>query len=137
MLDEVHVDEKWFFLCKDTQQSYILVSDKEEPPERYVKHKSHIEKVMFLCALARPRIVTGDNGNQRMLHGGKIGMWPIGEVKLAQRQSVNRAAGTPEWHNVNVDKDVYRELSEVVPAILNRWPDNNLDVRLLAKSQWL
>ena len=51
---EVHIDEKWFYLCRDGA-SYILVTDEEEPPERYVKHKSHIEKVMFLCAQARPR----------------------------------------------------------------------------------
>ena len=82
MLDEVHVDEKWFFLCKENQ-TYILVSDQEEPPHRYVKHKSHIEKVMFLCAQARPRTVAG------VYWDGKIGIWPVGKVKLAERSSVN------------------------------------------------
>ena len=119
MYDEVHVDEKWFFLCK-AKESYILVCDEEEPPERYVKHKSHIAKVMFLCAQARPRYVhaTGQYWDE------KIGIWPIGKTVLAQRTSVNRPAGTPEWQNVNVDLDVYREmlLSHVVPAIIEKWP---------------
>ena len=68
----------------------ILVSD-EEAPHRFVKHKSHVEKVMFLVAMARPRMV----GNTYW--DGKIGSWPVGKVVLAQRKSVNRPAGTPEW----------------------------------------
>ena len=42
-MDEVDVDEKWFFLCQEGAR-YILVND-EKNPYRSVKHKSHIEKV--------------------------------------------------------------------------------------------
>ena len=55
MMDRVHIDEKWFFLCNEGER-YILVSD-EEAPKRFVKHKSHVTKVMFLVAQARPRYV--------------------------------------------------------------------------------
>ena len=55
---------------------------------------------------------------------GKIGIWPIGEYKAAQRGSVNRPAGTMEWHNKNICMDVYRQLllEKVIPAIKSKWP---------------
>ena len=123
MHDEIHVDEKWFFLCR-AKESYIIVADEEEAPERYVKHKSHITKVMFLCAQARPRpIPNGTRGGVRMWDG-KIGIWPIGDWKAAQRSSVNRAAGTMEFHGKSVDRDTYREylVNKVIPAIATKWP---------------
>ena len=88
-----------------------------------MKHKSHIEKVMFICAQARPRFVGGKWWD------GKVGIWPVGKVVYAQRRSANREAGTPEWENVNVDKDVYRELllSSIVPAIADKWPSQEFD----------
>ena len=124
MYNEVHIDEKWFFLCRDGE-SYILVTDEEEPPERYVKHKSHIEKVMFLCAQARPRFLGAGGGRRREQRywDGKIGIWPIGRMIPAQRGSCNRPAGTLEWHNENIDQEVYRALllNEVVLAIIDKW----------------
>ena len=119
MMNEVHVDEKWFFLCKESN-SYILIADEEEPPKRYVKHKSHIQKVMFLCAQARPRMVNGT------MWDGKIGIWPIGEWKAAQRSSVHWPAGTMEFKSKSVDQDTYRELlcNEVLPAICAQWPQH-------------
>ena len=125
MDNEVHVDEKWFYLCRDGE-SYILVADEEEdPPERYVKHKSHIEKVMFLCAQARPRhYQVGTRACNQAYFDGKIGIWAIGQQVAAQRASVNRPAGTLEWKNENVDLEVYRSLllNEVYPAIADKWP---------------
>ena len=89
--DEAHVDEKWFFVCNDGE-SYVLVADEEEPPKRAVGHKSHIVKAMFTSAIAKPR---------RLANGtwwdGKIGIWLIGRLKHAQRVSVNRPVGAPEW----------------------------------------
>jgi hypothetical protein len=35
---------------------YILIADEVAPPPVSVAHKSHIAKVMFLSALARPTI---------------------------------------------------------------------------------
>jgi len=118
LFDEVHVDEKWFFLCRDGE-SYVIISDEEEPPKRYVSHKSHVTKVMFLCAMARPRRLP--NGSW---WDGKIGIWPIGEYTLAQRSSVNRPAGTEEFKKETIDRDKCRTmmLNEVVPAIQSRFP---------------
>jgi hypothetical protein len=72
MFDEVHVDEKWFYLTKMVRR-YILAADKNVP-EHSTHHKSHVEKVMFLCAQARPRHDTAAKK-----------MWDrIGEKVLAQ-----------------------------------------------------
>ena len=49
----IHVDEKWFYLTKDGQR-FIIATDEEEP-YRHVQHKSFLTKIMFLCAVARPR----------------------------------------------------------------------------------
>ncbi|CAB9529989.1 transposon protein [Seminavis robusta] len=118
--NKVHLDEKWFFLTRN-KETYILLDD-EELPDRATKHKSHITKVMFLCAQARPRKdhATG------AIWDGKIGMWPIGHYTTALRNSCNRPAGTTEWQNDNVDHESYRELltNEVFPAILEKWPTN-------------
>ena len=123
MYDEVHVDEKWFFLCRDGE-SYIVVADEEEPPDRYVKHKSHITKVMFLCAQARPRLMPNGTRGGMTMWDGKIGIWPIGEWKAAQRSSIHRPAGTMEFHGKSVDRDTYREyiVDKVLPSIATKWP---------------
>jgi hypothetical protein len=118
MMDRVHLDEKWFHMCQDGE-GYYLCAD-EEPPERYVKHKGYIGKVMFLCAQARPRW----DSHRNMQWDGKLGIWPIGNYTLAQRSSVNRPAGTTEWENVNMCNDLYRDmlLNFVFPEIMNKWP---------------
>ena len=117
LFDEVHVDEKWFYLCRDGE-NYIIVYG-EEPPKRHVSHKSHITKVMFLCAQARPRRL--HNGTW---WDGKIGIWPIGEYTVAQRTSVNRPAGADEFTKQSIDRDKCREMmiNDVVPAIQSRFP---------------
>ncbi len=70
-LNDVHIDEKWYYLTK-TKETYYLLPD-EEPPERSCKSKKYITKVMFLCAMARPRYVAA----WRRKWDGKIGMWPF------------------------------------------------------------
>jgi hypothetical protein len=117
-MDRVHIDEKWFNMCQDGE-TYILVEG-EAPPERHVKHKNFIGKVMFLCAQARPRWDHHTNTQW----DGKIGIWPIGKYTLAQRSSVNRPAGTVEWENENIDHEVYRDLlvNHVLTEVMNKWP---------------
>ena len=56
MEDLIHIDEKWFYLTKDGQ-CFIIAADEEEP-YRHVQHKSFLTKIMFLCAVARPRYDT-------------------------------------------------------------------------------
>ena len=81
MEDLIHIDEKWFYLTKDGQHFIIAVD--EEEPYRHVQHKSFLTKIMFLCAVARPRYDT----NKNAWFDGKIGIWPIGKWEPAKRSS--------------------------------------------------
>lgn len=121
--DEVHVDEKWFFLSETTYRYYITASEKEEKvPASRCKHKSHILKVMFLCATARPQF---DN-NRVCKFDGKLGIWPFVHKVQAQRSSVNRPKGTWETKTLNITKEVYRDfiIGKVLPAIYEKFPRN-------------
>ena len=93
----------------------------ETPPTRTVGHKSHILKVMFLVAVARPRY----NDDDECTFDGKIGAWPFVERVAARRSSVNRPAGTVETKPVSVTKAKYREflIEKVIPAIREKWPE--------------
>ena len=128
-MDVVHVDEKWFFIIKEGQR-YILVAD-EIPPPMYTRNKNSLEKVMFLSALARPRVV----GNTYW--DGKIGIWPVGYVGKAKKKSKYRNRGDPVWVNENVDRTKYTEMimNDVLPAVAAKWPlsqwnDPNFVVRI-------
>jgi len=75
---------------------------------------------MFLCAQARPRF----DPQTRTYWDGKIGIWPVGEWKAAERSSARRPAGTIVWVDTSITRDVYRQilLYKVVPAIQDKWP---------------
>ena len=119
MFDRIHIDEKWFYVTDITMRCYLAKG--EHPPVRKVKHKSHVEKVMFLSAVARPRY----NPTTRQTFDGLIGIWPVVEWRAARRASRNRAAGTMEPHNVIMTKEVYLDfmLSKLLPAIAEKCPD--------------
>ena len=121
MMDCVHVDEKWFFLSRQRERYLLLLEEKNL--KRCVKSKSHITKVMFLCAVAHPRFNTSANS----WWDGKLGIWPIGGWEPAQRASKNRPRGTLVWKNKPVTKGVYRELliSKLLPAIIEKWPQTD------------
>ena len=110
MMDHIHMDEKWF---------YLLLPE-EKNPKRCVKSKSHITKVMFLCAVAHPCF----NPSANSWWDGKLGIWPIGDWEPAKRASKNRPRGTLVWKNKLVTKGVYRELliSKLLLAIVEKWP---------------
>ena len=126
MEDLIHVDKKWFYLTKDGQR-FIIAADEEEP-YRHVQHKSFLTKVMFLCAVARPRYDT----NKNAWFDGKIGIWPIGKWEPAKRKSKKRAKGTPVWKNQLINRDVYREylIQKLLPAVKEKWPRNNAKIWL-------
>ena len=48
----VHIDEKWFYLTKESERYYIV--EGEEVVHRTCKSKRFITKVMFMCVVARP-----------------------------------------------------------------------------------
>ena len=86
MEDLIHIDEKWFYLTKDGQ--HFIISADEEEPYRHVQHKSFLTKIMFLCAVARPRYDT------RKTHGltGRLefGLSGNGSRQRGHRRSVQR-----------------------------------------------
>lgn len=116
--DEVHVDEKWFFVSKEGQTYYL--ANHEDDPVRRVQHKSHVGKVMFLCAVARPRYCH----TRKYVWDGKIGCWPVGYIQPAKYNSKNRPAGTLEWQDLNVNRERYRNIlmDKLLPAIKEKWP---------------
>ena len=84
---------------------YLLLPE-EENPKCCIRHKSHIAKVMFLCAIVCPRF----NPSVNSWWDGKLRIWPIGDWELAKHKSQNRPRGTLVWKNKVVMKEVYREL---------------------------
>lgn len=118
MHSDIHLDEKWFYMCKETNTFYL--AHDEPDPVVVGKSKRFIPKVMFLCALARPRF----DEDSRCTFDGKIGLWPFTEIVLAKRNSRNRPAGTPEIKNVSVTKEVYKSylLNKVIPEVCAKWP---------------
>ena len=136
MEDLIHIDKKWFYLTKDGQR-FIIAADEEEP-YRHVQHKSFLTKIMFLCAVARPRYDTRRNA----LFNGKIGIWPIRKWEPAKRSSKKRTKGMPVWKNQCITRDVYREylIEKFLPAVKEKWPMRNARIRLQqdgAKSHFL
>ncbi|KAH9123137.1 hypothetical protein AeMF1_005797 [Aphanomyces euteiches] len=111
MFNRVHVDEKWFYITRDKLRFYVW-HDEELPP-RTLQSKTHIAKVMFLVAVARPR----DGWD------GKIGCWPLVEHVVAQRSSKNRPSGTPILAPQTINRSLHREIlcDKVFPAIQDKW----------------
>ena len=120
----MHIDEKLFNL-KRVKEKYYLLVDEEIPPLRVCKSKRHIPKVMFFCAVARPRHCTRRN----CMFDGKLGIWPFVEKVPARRASRNRPAGTIETKAVTVTQDLCRRMliDNLLPAIREKWPQSFLD----------
>ncbi|CAM9779712.1 unnamed protein product, partial [Heterosigma akashiwo] len=112
MRSTFHLDEKWFFICR-TSQGYILTPEEQAPAQK-VHHKKHTsKKVMFLCVVARPMLAHG------RLTDGKVGCWPVGQLKQQQKVSKNAAAGTWKFVNETIDYEGYKRMviDRVLPAL--------------------
>ena len=121
MMDVIHIDEKWFYLCQNKRTYYLLVG--EGDPHRTTKSKWFTTKVMLLSAVACPHHDTHRN----QLFDGKLGIWPFITVEPAQRSSRNRARGMlmtkPVTSVTNVEYWQFI-LEKVLPAIEEKWPRN-------------
>lgn len=63
-------------------------------PPRYIRHKSHVPKTMFLAALGRPR--PGFDG--------KVGIWRVTKIKEAKvNKHVGPNAGRKKGDDIVVD----------------------------------
>ena len=119
----IHIDEKWFYMTKKSENYYLLLEEGE--PHRTYKSKIFIAKVMFLVALTRPRF--DSQGNE--IFSGKIGIFPFVTQEPAKRTSANRVAGTMETKAItSVNRDVIRSflIEKVLPAIKEKWPRDDL-----------
>ena len=108
---------KWFFLSRQNER-YLLLPEEKSP--KWIKSKSHITKVMFLCAIVRPCF----NPHANSWWDGKLGIWPIGDQEPAKQGSKNRPKGTLVWKNKALTKEAYQELliPRLLPAIVEKWP---------------
>jgi len=77
-------------------------------------------KVMFIAAVARPQYDSDGN----CVFDGKLGIWPLVHKEQAQRNSVNRQAGTWETKTVSCTAEVYKQVmfDKVLPAIRHKLP---------------
>lgn len=122
MSNVVHIDEKWFYMSKQSKRYYLVPG--EDGPLRTCKSKKIITKVMFLAAVARPRFDA--LGNE--VFSGKIGIFPLTTLEPAKRSSKNRVRGTLETKPIlSVTKDVTRSwlIEKVLPAIRAKWPQGH------------
>ncbi|CAN0474101.1 unnamed protein product [Discosporangium mesarthrocarpum] len=84
MEDWVHVDEKWFYVMKEGRGIHLHPEEDVPKPPR-TQNKRFITKVMFLAAVARPRMISDG-----MWFDGKIGIWHVADTVAAMRSSKNR-----------------------------------------------
>ena len=96
MFDTVHINEKWFFVKFDGARVYL--ADNKDKPEQLVQHKSHICKVMFLAAVARPRVKNRRTGEW---WDGKLCVLPFVVRYMTVWASKNQPAGKYVWKMVS------------------------------------
>jgi hypothetical protein len=117
----------------DNDRVYLAVDEKV--PQHVTRHKSHVLKVMFLCAVGRPwktrrqqsecndgKLISDDRDD--WYWDGKLGCYPIVDTRLTQRRSVNREAGVPEPYLVAMTAAVYEKflLEKLLPDIAAKCP---------------
>ncbi|KAH6834306.1 hypothetical protein C2S53_004669 [Perilla frutescens var. hirtella] len=115
----VHIDEKWFYMKKETHRFYMTPEEAE--PHRSCKSNKFIAKIMFMCAVCRPLFATDGT----VLFDGKIGVFPFTHKVPAQRSSKNRSRGILETKAIeSVTKEVIKNclINQILPAIKEKWP---------------
>lgn len=111
-LNTIHVDESWLYLHKEDSKILAFANTIISNPET-VQHKSHIKKVMFLIAMARPRKVNG------RWFDGKIGLWPCITTEKAKRTSRNMPKGSDVVVCRNMDAEFYHEICTMHGGLLD------------------
>ena len=102
---EVHVNEKWWFLMECNYKFYLTVG--ETAPKNSITSKNNITKVMMLSAIARPQF----NDQGICIFDGKIGIWPFVDRKTAKRSLKNRPKGAQYLvPKETINQDVYHNL---------------------------
>jgi hypothetical protein len=97
--DTIVVDESWFYLHRTKGFVRLFPGDPMPEPVR-VQHKSHIPKIMFLSALARPQPDRGFDG--------RIGMWRVNEERICKRTSRYHQKDDVYMHDCTMTAIIYR-----------------------------
>ena len=106
--NRVHIDEKFFHLERLKVKRKIIPGGKRSGDES-VQSKRHRTQVMFLVAITQP---FGD-------FDGKLSLMPFVEETVAQRNSINRPAGTIEFKPYSVDSANFYEDLTMEDGLLN------------------
>ena len=108
----VDVDEKWFYTM--ALRLLLKLPPGVAAPKRYIRHKSHVPKTMFLAALGRPR-----DG-----FDGKVGIWRVTKERPAKNYkhvgpNAGRKPGDPIIEDATLDAAKYVEYmtDKVFPEI--------------------
>ncbi|CAM9873330.1 unnamed protein product [Discosporangium mesarthrocarpum] len=104
VVDWVHVDEKWFYVMKDGRGIY-LHPEEDAPKRPRAENKRFITKVMFLAAVARPRMISDG-----VWFDGNVGIWPIADTVAAMRSKKNSKKGTMMLKPATINAERYKEL---------------------------
>ena len=109
----IHIDEKCFYAFSNRGKVSYLPPG-VDPKPLYALSKTQIPWVMFLGAVTTPR----DDKN----FDGKIGLWHVGEEKVAQRNSKFHEKDDVYIVNVNMDGDIFIAMMKerVIPAIIEK-----------------
>lgn len=110
----IHVDEKWFYGLRPSK--WFWVAKDEDRPVTAILSRSHLNKVMFLGAVARPL--------PQHNFDGMIGLYPVGDLVPAQRSSRNRPAGSLVFRGANMDADMFCKMlkESVIPDAIRKAP---------------
>jgi hypothetical protein len=97
----------------------VYLGDDEGNPERTIRNKNFIEKIMFLAAVARPRVL--EDGTY---WDGKIGLYPFVTRGVQLRTTPVRARGEETIIPTNVDREVFYEYlsTHLLPDIYGKCP---------------
>ena len=109
----IHINEKWFYVMKDSQKIWLL-PENGHPNAPKGQSKAFIKKVMSLAAVWRPH--KRPNGTHSC---GLVGIWPFVREGIAARSNMNRATGETESKLTSVYGNLWRDMmvEKVFPAI--------------------
>lgn len=107
-INHVDIDEKWF-VTKHIGRKIRVPPDTKYQVDK-PQHISHVPKVMFLAAVARPRPRFGFNG--------KVGLWCVAVPYKAKRKSKHHKLGEVYEKDKTMDATLFRKMraKKVFPA---------------------
>jgi hypothetical protein len=114
----VHLDEKWFYMTRLKTKRRKLPDD-DRFDDNTTRHKSHIEKIMFLSVIGCPQTVDLPDGTQHHFDG-KVGIFPFIKMSVAKRNSVNRRRGDPVMECLNVTSETYLDMITKPEGVLSK-----------------